>query len=110
MADFSSGRDNNVQRHSISTKDKHCTLWHHRLGHSSFNYMKCLFLALFSDLHDSDFIFDTCMLVKSHRVPFPISLNKSDIPFVLIHFDVWGPSPIITVSSISCYDSKSILS
>ena len=35
-------------------------------------------------------------MVKSHRVYFPVSLNKSDILFALIHYDVWGPFPLTT--------------
>jgi len=62
--------------------------------------MKHLFPQLFSTLRYSDFRCETCILAKSHRVPFPISLNKSDIPSILIHSDVWGPSPITTVSGI----------
>ena len=39
-------------------------------------------------------------MAKSHHVPFPTSINKSDIPFILIHFDIWGPYPITTISGI----------
>lgn len=99
MDDFSSRRVNNMQ-HSVSAKEKQIWLWHHRLGHPSFSYMKHLFPQLFSNLNYSDFKCDTCILAKIHCVPFPISPNKCDIPFVLIHYDVQGPSPIITVSSI----------
>ncbi|CAL9016092.1 unnamed protein product, partial [Prunus brigantina] len=45
-------------------------------------------------LSDSDFTCDTCILAKSHRVPYPLSTNKCTTPFTLIHSDVWGPSPI----------------
>ncbi|WVY99005.1 hypothetical protein V8G54_031156 [Vigna mungo] len=57
-----------------STKQKEESeiwLWHHRLGHASFT--------------------------KSHRVPFSLSLNKSIVPFMLTHSDVWGPSKISTL-------------
>ncbi|CAL9020488.1 unnamed protein product [Prunus brigantina] len=39
---------------------------------------------------------DTCELAKSHRVPFPLSSNKSLVPYSLVHFDVWGPAKIAT--------------
>lgn len=35
-------------------------------------------------------------MAKSHRVSYPVSLNKSNIPFALIHSNVRGPSPITT--------------
>jgi hypothetical protein len=85
---------------TFSASKEQIWLWHYRLGHPSFSYMKHLFSQLFSTLRYSDFRCETCILAKSHRVPFPISLNKSDIPFILIHSDVWGPSPITTVSGI----------
>ena len=62
--------------------------------------MKYLFPDLFSKLPDSSFKCDACILAKSHRVSYSTSLNKSDIPFALIHSDVWGPSPITTSSGI----------
>lgn len=62
--------------------------------------MKYVFLELFSNLHDLDLKCETCILAKSHRASFPISLNKSNILFTLIHYDVWEPSPITTVSKI----------
>lgn len=102
MDDFSSGRVNNIQ-HSIVTKEKQIWLWHRRLGHPSFDYMKYLFPQLFSNLNHLDFKCDTCILAKSHRAPFPINSNKCDIPFNLIHSDVWGPSPFTTVLGIHCF-------
>ena len=99
MDDFSSGRVNTVSRTFNASKEQ-IWLWHYRLGHPSFSYMKHLFPQLFSTLRHSDFRCETCIFAKSHRVPFPISFNKSDIPFILIHSDVWGPSPITTVSGI----------
>ncbi|CAL9006226.1 unnamed protein product, partial [Prunus brigantina] len=49
---------------------------------------------------DSDFTCDTCILAKSHRVPYPLSTNKCTTPFTLIHSDVWGPSPITAPSGV----------
>ncbi|CAL8167696.1 unnamed protein product [Prunus armeniaca] len=71
-------------------------LWHKRLGHASFGYLKKLFPSLFSNLDVSSFQCDTCELAKSHHVPFPLSSNKSLVPFFLIHSDVWGPAKIAT--------------
>ncbi|KAI5327155.1 hypothetical protein L3X38_026551 [Prunus dulcis] len=71
-------------------------LWHKRLGHASFNYLKKLFPLLFSSLDVSSFQCDTCELAKSHRVSFPLSSNKSLVSFSLIHSDVWGSAKIAT--------------
>jgi hypothetical protein len=51
------------------------------LGHVSFEYLHKLFPQLFLQLTVSNFKCDICNLTKSHRVPFPISMNKSPVPF-----------------------------
>ncbi|BBN68727.1 hypothetical protein Prudu_550S000600, partial [Prunus dulcis] len=35
---------------------------------------------------------------RRHRVSFPLSMNKSTVPFAIVHSDVWGPAPISTSS------------
>ncbi|BBH05180.1 hypothetical protein Prudu_016496 [Prunus dulcis] len=67
-------------------------LWHRRLGHASFSYLKKLFPASFSDIGVSKLRCNVCELTKSHRASFDSSLNKSFVPFQIIHSDVWGPS------------------
>ena len=74
-------------------------LWHRQLDHPSFGYLKHLLPSLFSDFSISDFQCETCILAKSHQTIYPLHKNKSDVPFSLIHFDVWGPSPKSTLSS-----------
>ena len=37
-------------------------------------------------------------MAKSHRTSFPLILNKSPLPFMVIHYDVWGPSKVPTLS------------
>ncbi|BFG37702.1 hypothetical protein CerSpe_239760 [Prunus speciosa] len=81
---------------SVEKKTSEVWLWHRRLGHASFGYLQKLFPSLFSDLESSSFKCDICELAKSHRVPFPLSSNKSLIPFSLVHSDVWGPSKVTT--------------
>ena len=60
-------------------------LWHYRLGHLSFGYLKKLQPQLFSGLNDLDFHCDTCELAKSHLISYLPSLNKSLEPFEVIH-------------------------
>ena len=42
----------------------------------------------------SDLKCNACIIAKSHRTSYPLSMNKNTLPFALVHFDVWGPSPI----------------
>ncbi|KAK2996779.1 hypothetical protein RJ639_025625 [Escallonia herrerae] len=77
-------------------------LWHRRLGHASFGYLKKLFPSLFTKCDVSSFQCEVCELAKSHRVSFPLALNKSPDPFMIIHSDVWGPSKVNSLGG-SCW-------
>lgn len=70
------------------------------MGHSSFRYLKYLFPGLFTKVDESYYKCEACIQAKSHRVPYPVSLNKYEIPFLVFHTDVWGPAPINISSSV----------
>lgn len=70
------------------------------MGHPNFGYLKHLLPDLFSNMVLSDFKCNTCILAKSHRTSYPLSMNKSTIPFALVHSDVWGASPISIGSGV----------
>lgn len=99
MEDFSLGRAHHVSS-SLGSKQQQIRLWHRRLGHPSFRYLRHLFPNLFSNVETSEFNCDTCILAKSRRATYPLSMNKSDTPFALIHSDVRGPSPLSIVSGV----------
>ena len=40
----------------------------------------------------------SCQLTKSHRLPFILSESKAMKPIYSIHYDLWGPSPILFVT------------
>ncbi|KAM1776985.1 hypothetical protein ACFX11_043708 [Malus domestica] len=93
--DVSASRVNQVGS-SHPNKYKTIWLWHRRLGHTSFGYLKKLLPSLFHGVSDSDFQCKDCILAKSHRTSYHLSFNKRTIPFELVHSDVWGPSPVTT--------------
>jgi hypothetical protein len=72
-------------------------MWHRRLGHASFSYLHKLFPSLFVRTDVSQFKCDVCEMAKSHQTSFPPSFNKSTIPFMIVHSDVWGLSKIATL-------------
>lgn len=72
-------------------------LWYRHLGHVSFGYLKRLFPSLFLEIDIWNFKCDVCELSKSHRTTFPLSLNKNLVPFMIVHYDVWGPSIVPTI-------------
>ncbi|XP_074352811.1 uncharacterized protein LOC141691962 [Apium graveolens] len=80
-----------------SKEKSEISLWHRRLGHASFGYIKKLFPSLFVNFDVSSFKCEVCELAKSHRTSFPLNLNKSPVPFMIIHSDVWGPSKFPTL-------------
>ena len=95
MDDFSVGRSHLAH----GSAEQQIWLWHHRLGHPSFSYMKHLFPTLFTTLSPTDFHCETCILAKNRRFNFSVSSNKSSIPFDLIHSNMWGLAPVSSSSS-----------
>ena len=73
-------------------------LWHYRLRHLSFPYLKKLFSSLFKGLNCSEFYCENCILSKSHRTIYPSRPYQASKPFYLIHSDTSGPSKINTSS------------
>ena len=74
--------------------DSEIILWHYRLGHPSFQYLKILLLNLFKNKILSSFKYEICALAKHHRSSYPPRPYKLSAPFSLIHSDIWGPSRI----------------
>ena len=71
-------------------------LWHLRLGHPSFQYLKHLFPTLFKNVDCSSFQCESCILAKSHRISYTPKPYRASKPFYLIHSNVWDPSKITT--------------
>ncbi|KAJ0466424.1 putative RNA-directed DNA polymerase [Helianthus annuus] len=75
------------------TLEREAWLWHRRLGHPSSGYLHLLFPKLFPS--NSKINCETCILAKSHRKSYKPSNSRVDLPFSLVHSDVWGPSPVL---------------
>src|SRR3954471_22293273 len=80
-------------------------LWHHSLGHPSEARLRHLFKTgalgkfSFSSLNKCEH----CPLAKQIATSFSSSDNVSSACFDLVHSDVWGPSPILSISGYSYY-------
>lgn len=51
----------------------------------------------------NNIVYEHCSLVKSHKLPFSLSLANVTCPFQLVHSDVWGPSPTSSFNGFRYY-------
>ena len=74
-------------------------LWHSHLGHAFLSKLQKLISCgyLGSVKTNSNFHCLACQTEKQHALPFFNSDSLTSAPFDLVHFDVWGPSPISTM-------------
>ena len=71
-----------------SDPNKDVMMWHRRLGHPNFHYLKRLFPVLFSNKNPSSFHCDICQLAKHTRTSYPAKPYTKSHPFILIHSDI----------------------
>lgn len=86
-----------AEKYSTNTNMENNELWHRRLGHLSYGYMKKLIpisegLTLNSSKFEmSDGICDICIKSKQTRLPFNSERTRANRPLEIIHTDVCGP-------------------
>jgi hypothetical protein len=82
------------------------SVWHYRLGHSSFNnvsrVIKAHGLRTSNENSNKEIFCDSCQLGKSKRLPFSPSTRISSHLLELIHTDLWT-SPISSISGCKYY-------
>ncbi|KAL5760543.1 hypothetical protein ACOSQ2_019381 [Xanthoceras sorbifolium] len=66
-------------------------IWHFRLGHPSFAYLRHLFPSLFNKISFKNCQCDICCFSKSQQKSYFSKPYRTSKPFYLIHSDVWGP-------------------
>ena len=72
------------------SSNKHISvmLWHYRLGHPNFLYLKKLLPDLFEDVNSKFMQCEVCQLSKYVRNNFPVQGYQSSYPFAIIHSDI----------------------
>ncbi|GKV50006.1 hypothetical protein SLEP1_g56724 [Rubroshorea leprosula] len=77
-------------------------LWHSRLGHTSVGKL-CPFIScgLLGSVPNESMHCVSCQSAKQPALSFSSSHSHSTAPFDLVHFDVWGLSPIPTMGGSS---------
>ena len=79
--------------------------WHHRLGHPT-NKVVTMMLnkAHIECSKDSNSVMcHSCLQGKFCKLPFQSNVQRSVIPFHIIHTDLWGPSPTVSVDGFRYY-------
>ena len=92
---------NTTSRSSVFNK----TLWHKRLGHPNDQALHCLFPDVRS-VQNNNVKYHTCthcLYGKMHNLSFPHSDFKASAPFELVHSDLWGPTPVVSVNGYKYY-------
>ena len=89
-----------------STLPLDLSLWHRRLGHTNYGYVKQLHSKdmvtgmKLSNMSKPDPICEPCLAGKMHANPFPTSHTRASKPLELVHVDLKGP---IQVKSLAGY-------
>ncbi|KAM1263553.1 hypothetical protein ACFX2G_029156 [Malus domestica] len=89
----------------LSTKASLKT-WHHRLGHpSSAMFRKVFYKHCLDHIGDKSvsFFCSDCAIGKNHKLPFFSSTSSASTSLKLLHCDVWGPSPVLSVTGYRFY-------
>lgn len=76
----------------------HILLWHHRLGHPNFIYLKKLMPHLFTNVTVSSLRCDSCILSKQTKSSYLPKPYRPSCPFNLVHSDIWGPSRVANIN------------
>lgn len=81
------------------------SLWHKRFGHPSSEIVNSMLTKckLSSSLSSKTLVCEPCLLGKFRKLPFSESSTKSVAPFELVHSDVWGPSPHLSLDGYRYY-------
>jgi transposase InsO family protein len=83
----------------VITASAFIELWHSRLGHVFLPRIQTLVSrGLLGSVSSSPFYCMPCQLGKQPVLPFNNSESIASATFDLIHSDVWGPSPVPTVT------------
>lgn len=88
----------NSRLDSLPIKEQ-ITIWHQRLRHPSFPYLKHLFPSLFEKCSPLEFQCDVCCFSKSNKSSYHSKPYRASKPFYLIHSDVWGPCKVPTITN-----------
>ncbi|KAI0488890.1 hypothetical protein KFK09_028729 [Dendrobium nobile] len=89
---------------ALQTVKNSLTTWYDRLGHPHIQILQRLAKTFSPPFTVSNSFFcKSCNISKSHKLKFKTRTSVTHMPFDLIHSDVWGPSPIPSLSGFRYY-------
>lgn len=90
----------NIYVNSVVSKNT----WHRRLGHPSSRIFYLITRRCNMTFKNEKLQFcQSCQMGKSHSLPFSLFESRATKPFDLIHTDVWGPTPVMSMDGFHCY-------
>src|SRR5262249_28228115 len=78
-------------------------IWYHRLGHPSHDIQLSILACISVSNKPCSSLCNACQMGKSHKLPFSSSTSMSQSPLALVHCDIWGPTPVLSVSQFKYY-------
>ncbi|KAH9698856.1 retrovirus-related pol polyprotein from transposon RE1 [Citrus sinensis] len=82
---------------------------HQKLGHPNSKVLSHVInsCSTFKNLNGSKFLdsCDACKMGKMHRLHFPVSITKTKHVLEVLHTDLWGPAPVLSVQGYRYYVS-----
>lgn len=83
---------------TTKAKNELVYLWHKRLGHPNFSYLKKLMPNIFLNIDVKDLFCDVCNLTKLTKSVYPPKPYVPSHAFNLVHSDIWGPFQVANIN------------
>lgn len=88
---------------SINGGDDEYLKWHYKLGHPSDRVISQVLSDCNLRLSHRKIVCEACQCGKSKFLPFSKSVSHASSPLQLVHMNLWGPSPTVSVHGFRFY-------
>ena len=83
---------------NVTTLHDDADIWHLRMGHLSAGRLEIMKRQYRFISSKNDFVCNICHLEKQRKLPFVNSKSRAECQFDLIHVDIWGPCPSVSMN------------
>jgi len=89
---------------ALSAEVSSLEIWHQRLAHTSSSVLQHFISSNQLECKSNRLdVCDSCSRAKSHRQSFSTSSTVANKPLEIVHYDLWGPSPIVSHNGYRYY-------